>query len=268
MKDFINNKLSPDTAERYMVWFFAGSDNSEDKFNIFTGSYLKLMKQILGDNFDLVRGIYFKSPMLNTIWALNNAQRPFEKPGYDRITTTAFNQIITPIQYSDTQLVLTSSSSGSIVAAQTACFLAKKNKNNTFFMKPFHLVLGSSLISKRSELFRQLEQYQKDGAIGTMILDELLDEGDNIAGIGGVTRHEAYRNAFGIMLPHFSKKFNGPSFLNTDPEKGHLHRRRSQTIQKALDFIDVILIKNKLAGEEYKERATTIIENKKLKKSI
>ena len=71
---------------------------------------------------------------------------------------------------------------------------------------------------------------------------------------------EAFRNAFGLMLPFLSVKFRRPSFLNTNRETGHIHRRRSQTIQKAIDYINIILIKNKLAGVYYMEKALEVIK--------
>jgi hypothetical protein len=63
------------------------------------------------------------------------------------------------------------------------------------------------------------------------------------------------------MFPIFSGKFKGPSFLNTDPETGHIHRRRSKTVQKAIDYINIILIKNKLAGEYYRGIAQIVLRN-------
>jgi hypothetical protein len=48
--------------------------------------------------------------------------------------------------------------------------------------------------------------------------------------------------------------------MNTHPEKGHLHRRRSKTVQKAIDYIDVILIKNRLAGNHYMEKAVAVVK--------
>jgi hypothetical protein len=56
-------------------------------------------------------------------------------------------------------------------------------------------------------------------------------------------------------------KYNGPSFLNTNPDTGHIHRRRSQTVLKAIDYINIILIKNKLAGEHYSDVAKLTLEN-------
>jgi hypothetical protein len=216
---------------------------------------------ILNDDFGFIKGIYYKSPMMNVIWALNNAQKPIAKPENEKIFMAAFRQIIEAGLSPETQLVLTSSSSGSIVAAQTACFLAQKNRNNVYFRKPFHLVLGASMLSSRSDLYKKLIQYQKEGTIGTILHDEVQDEGDTSIGVGGTTRMEAYGSAFGLMFPFFSRKFRGPSFLNTNPQTGHIHRRRSKTVQKAIDYIDIILIKHRLAGDYYKGIAAAVLKN-------
>jgi hypothetical protein len=255
-----------DIKEKYKIWFFAGGETRDDRFNIFTGAFIRLMKKILSDDFDFIKGIYYKSPIMNVIWALNNAQKPIINPGDQRFTIAAFRQIINSGLSPETQLVITSSSSGSIVAAQTACYLAEMNRNKIYFNKPFHLVLGASMISTESDLYNQLIHYQKKGRIGTIIHDEIQDEGDNSRGVGGLSRSEAYGNAFGIIFPLLSKKFHGPSFLNTHPEKGHIHRKRSKTVQKAIDYIDLILIKHKLAGNNYMQKAISTLkeENKEL----
>jgi hypothetical protein len=242
-----------------MVWFFAGGEAGNNKFNLFTGSFIRLMKEILHDEFDLIKGTYFKSPMLCVIWALNNAQKPMAYPGKERFIKTALSQVMEKIT-PETQLVLVSSSYGSVVAAQFACFLAELNSVNKFLSKPFHIALGSSIVSKESELYKRIEDLNKEGKIGKLIYDDLQDPGDSSTGVCGRTRSEAWINAFGIIMPWFSKKFSGPSFLNTNSATGHLHRRRSKTLQKALDFIDVMLIKNNLAGDFYNRRAKLVIE--------
>lgn len=246
---------------KYKVWFFGGGETRDNKFNVFTGSYIHLMKKILKDDFEFIKGIYFKYPMMNVLWALNNSQRPIANHDDNKIFMTAFSQIVDAGLSPETQLIITSSSSGSVVAAQTACYLAQKNTNNIYFRKPFHLVLGASMISSESALYKQLLQYQKGGIIGVILHDEVQDEGDSSAGVGGTSRLEAYRNAFGLIIPSLSRKFSGPSFLNTNPRTGHIHRRRSQTVQKAIDYIDIILIRNKLAGEYYKALAETTLRN-------
>jgi hypothetical protein len=263
MKDD-NHHNNIDIKDKYMIWFFAGGETRDNRFNVFTGSFIRLMKQIFENNFDFIRGIYFKSPMMNVIWALNHAQRPLVHPENNRITKAAFGQIIDTDFLNDNQLVITSSSSGSVIAAQTACYLARQNRNKIYLKNPFHLVLGASMISKNSELYRQLIQYKEEGTIGTIIFDEVQDEDDNSAGIGGSSRREAFSNAFGLMFPFFSGKFKRPSFLNTNPETGHIHRRRSQTVQKSIDYINVILIKHKLAGDHFMEKAVTVINSESI----
>jgi hypothetical protein len=49
--------------------------------------------------------------------------------------------------------------------------------------------------------------------------------------------------------------------LNTHHEKGHLHRRRSMTLQKAIDYVNIILIKHKLAGEFYSQQAELTVKD-------
>jgi hypothetical protein len=252
--------MTSETKNKYKVLFFAGGETHDNKFNIFTGSFIKLMRQILEDDFEFIRGIYYKSAMMNVIWALNNAQKPIEEPENHKVTLAAFRQIISAGLSPETQVIITSSSSGTIVAAQTACYLALKNRNNIYFHKPFHLVLGASMLSSESDLFKQLLHYQKEGTIGTIIHDEIQDADDNSAGVGGKTKREAYSNAFGLMIPLLSKKYSGPSFLNAHPLKGHIHRKRSKTVQKALDYIDIILVRHKLAGDHYKIKAESVIK--------
>jgi hypothetical protein len=66
------------------------------------------------------------------------------------------------------------------------------------------------------------------------------------------------------MFPFFSKKFSGPSFLNTHPVKGHLQRRRSKRVRKAFDFVDVLLTKHKLAGDYCFEKARIVIREENI----
>ena len=246
--------------DKYKVWFFAGAETRDNKFNTFTGSFIKLMKEILGEDFDYIRGVFYNTNIMNVIWALNNAQKPVKEPGSNRITSSSLRQIISNGYDRDSQLIITSSSSGSIVAAQTACYLAEENRQQRYFSKPFHLVLGASMVNHKSALFKRLLHYQEDGLIGTIIHDEIQDKDDNAYGVGGITRFEAYRNALGISFPFMSARYKGPSFLNTHPENGHIHRKRSMTVQKALDYIDIILIRYRLAGDRHSGKAAATIK--------
>ena len=83
-----------DINEKYKVWFFAGGETRDDKFNVFTGSYIRLMKKILQNDFEFIKGIYFKYPMMNVLWALNNSQKPIAGHDDNKIFMTAFSQIL------------------------------------------------------------------------------------------------------------------------------------------------------------------------------
>lgn len=251
---------SDSNENNYKVWFIAGAETRDDRFNTFTGSFIGLMKEILDEDFDYIKGVFYSSNLLNVIWALNNAQRPISDPMNNRIISAAFRQIYSNGYDRDSQVIITSSSSGSIVAAQLAYHLATENRNKDYFTRPFHLILGASMIANESELYRKLLHYQKEGIIGTILHDEIQDVDDNTRGIGGVTRMEAYRNALGVAFPIFTRRYKRPSFLNTHPENGHIHRKRSMTVQKALDYIDIILIKYKLAGLQNSEKAIALLE--------
>lgn len=245
--------------QKYKVVFFAGGETRDNLFNIFTGSFIKFLSQIFEENFNLVKGIYLRFPMLNVIWALNNAQKPIEKPELNKITSAAFKQLVFEKDKSSEILILLSSSSGGIVAAQTACYLARENSKNKYYLYPFHVAIGTSLISKKSELYLKLLEYQNKGIIGKIVFDDLHDQEDSVNGVGGESRGEAWSNAFGLVFPGLSKRFNGPSFLNTNHENGHFHRIRSQTVEKARDFIEVIFVKNRLAGTRYCEKASAVL---------
>ncbi len=250
--------------DRIKVWFFAGGEAGTEKLNAFTGSYIRLMKEILSDDFDVIKDIYFRMPMMNVISALNHSQKPLEHPLENKLVKKAWTQITGDVSSVNLKLVLTSSSSGSVIAAQTACYLAEQNSRNRGSSMPFDLALGASMISTDSDLFLKLADYQRKGLIGSIVYNDLQDEDDNITGIGGRSKIEAYTNAFELILPVFSKKFNRPSFLNTHHEKGHVHRKRSKTLQKAIDFIDVLLVKHKLAGNGYAEKAAKAIQELKV----
>ena len=245
----------------YKIYFFAGAETGKNRFNVFTGSFIKLMTEIFHDDFVLINEINFRWPVMNVFWALNNAQKPVSKPENNIIINSALRQITGALLSPGTQIVIISSSSGSVMAAQVACLLAQKNTSLEYCEKPFHLVLGASMISPESDLFRQLNKYQKEGAIGVILHDEIQDIGDSSAGVGGLSRGEAYSNAFGLMFPFLSRKFKRPSFLNTDPIRGHIHRKRSKTVQKAIDYVRIILIDHILAGEFYKEKAITALKD-------
>lgn len=225
---------------RNRFFFFAGGDYQSGNPNAFTSNFIRHLEEALGHRFSVIKGIYHPRPIRNVLWAIIRAQEPVRQPGSDRILSTSFNQIRHDEAVSQSQLVIVSSSYGSVVAAQVACMLAEEHSARPFLHKPFHLALGASMVSKESGLYRRLVHHQQQGIIDKLIYDELQDEGDNSTGIGGRTWMEACLNGLGICFPAFTRKYRGPSFLNNHPQKGHLHRVRAQSVQKAHDFRKVI----------------------------
>ena len=111
-------------------------------------------------------------PLQRIKWRIKwtyNSQKTFSNPENENIIKAAFRQITGNESLSESQLVIISSSTGSVVAAQTACYLAQKNLDKQYLTKPFHLVLGASMISSKSELHKTLLYYQQQGQIGVIM---------------------------------------------------------------------------------------------------
>jgi hypothetical protein len=244
----------------HRFFFFAGGDYNGGQGNTFTSNFIRYLAEVIGHRFSVIEGIYHHRPVMNVIWALNRAQEPLKAPLQNQIIASSVNQILTCPQTHGSKLTLVSSSYGSVVAAQTACHLAEVHLEEKRLTHPFNLALGASMVHEQSGLLRKLEYYQQQGVIDKILLSELHDDGDNSNGLGGRTRFEAYSNGLGICFPILSRKFSGPSFLNNDPVHGHLHRVRAQSIQKAKDFIQTILIDHELGGKENKAKAELLLE--------
>jgi hypothetical protein len=243
----------------HRFFFFAGGDYRSEGANAFTGNFIRYLSEIMGTRFSVIRGIYRSTPLANVIWALNRAQAPEKRPLHNQVLRSSLGQITSDPNISTSRVTLISSSYGSVVAAQAACCLAEKQINEGILSGAFNLALGASMVSKKSALYRKLLWYQEKGIIGTIIYDELQDEGDNSNGLGGETRLEAFANGIGICFPFLTFKYQGPSFLNTNPVSGHLHRVRAQSVQKALDFLQVILVDYELGGVEARVQASALL---------
>ncbi len=245
----------------HRFFFFAGGDFKEGQGNAFTANFIHYLKEVLGHQFSIIEGIYHPMPVMNVIWALSRAQEPHKFPLQNRIISRSVDQILSCLQTPDIKLTLVSSSYGSVVAAQAACHLAEYQMASKKLSHPFNLALGASMVSEQSDLYKKLKNYQDIGLIDNILLKELHDEGDNSNGIGGRTRMEAYSNGLGICFPFLTRKFKGPSFLNTHPVDGHIHRVRSHSIQKAKDFIQTILIDHELGGKENRVKAEALLKS-------
>lgn len=198
------------------------------------------MSERYGEDFRIIQDIYSRYPFLNVVWALTHAQRPVYRAFKNRILTASCKQVLSVAPEENRSIYIVSSSYGSVVAAQTACCLAARIESGIFEPHPLHVALGASMVSKKSKLFKRLSDFHNKGIISNLVYDPLQDEGDNSTGIGGTTRIGAYLRGLGICFPFLSVTYKSPSFLNQHPQKGHLHRKRSQSEEKAVDFMRVM----------------------------
>ncbi len=252
------------------IWFFAGGTFANGRINLFTRSFIGNMTERYGERFGVVEGIYHPWSFFNVLWALTWAQRPFRRPFSRPYMTRALEQITANSRDFDQSgkgeksgVILVGSSYGSVVAAQFGCFLASLISRSTI-MNPagssipqqvrakadflnrgtlpqsFSLVLGTTVLSERSDLFLKLLAFQKQGIIREIVYHRLQDEGDNAAGLAGRSRVTAYLKALGIVFPWVTFRYRPPSFLNQHPVKGHIHQRRANSKEKAEDFMKEI----------------------------
>jgi hypothetical protein len=80
-------------SDKYKVYFFAGGETRDERFNIFTGSFIRLMTKIMKEDLKFIKGTYFRYLIMNVIWALNNAQRPIANQKNKEVFMTAFRHI-------------------------------------------------------------------------------------------------------------------------------------------------------------------------------
>jgi len=227
------------------IWFFAGGTFANGRTNAFTATFIGEAANQYGDRFRVVEGIYHKWSFFNVLWALTWAQRPFRHPERRKYMQKAIKQISFDGETLDssnlsTHAIMIASSYGSVVAAQFGVFLGQMIRNKKTGLKTFDLLLGTTVLSPESDLFKQLVQLRSEGIIRKLLYHEMQDEGDNAAGLAGRNRLTAYLKALGIVFPWLTIRYSGPSFLNQHPQKGHIHQRRAHSTEKAMDFLRVL----------------------------
>jgi len=255
------------TSEHPRIWFFAGGTFANGRVNLFTRTFMDGMKKTYGDGFRVVEGIYHPWSFFNVLWALTWAQRPFRRPSHRPCMKRALQQLAGKPPSSDKAVtsirpaaILVGSSYGSVVAAQFGCYLASliaesrcTSQQNTLAGTSINrqsatghssslpssliLLLGTTVLSVRSDLYLELEKYRQQGIIREIIYERLQDEGDNAAGLAGRSRVTAYMKALGIVFPWVTFRYKPPSFLNQHPVRGHIHQRRAHSREKADHFM-------------------------------
>lgn len=173
----------------------------------------------------------------------------------------AFERILADTNQQADQINIVSSSFGTVLASQLAIKLARFYEDKPA-QPEINLILGASMLEKDSKLFQELIKFQQEGSIVCIIHDELQDEGDNVNGMCGKSRLQAFANAFKIACVFGGNYLGQPSILNNHPNKGHIHLQRAQSVQKGKDFVEVSLIDYELGGPRIRERALEIMSQR------
>jgi len=256
----MDSLLRLEEIHRHVVWYVPGANiGARGDTNLFTRTFCHEMRDIMGPKFMSVRCMNNPYSSGNVLWALWKGQYPLKWPGRDRRIRNSFRFLGIDSLVRTSHITLISSSFGSVLAAQLALYMVNNRAQLELGPEPVDLVFGSSMLSKESRLFRQLELMQSRNEIGIIIYDELQYPGDNVTAICGKTRFHAITEVFRIAFPITGTYKGQPSIFNRDPVEGHIHRIRESSTDKVLEYITASLIDHELAGPYFKARTLTYI---------
>lgn len=262
----LGNPYNPDISAqpdfRIHSFFFipGGAYHGRNSPNAFTRTYCETMHELLGEDFTIIDEPLSKSSISNVAWALSRGQKPMRNPGKNTKTVIAFRKIMDSLHEETTDINIVSSSFGTALTAQVGIMLADFFSNEGMKRPDINLVMGASMVSKESKLFCRLEELRNEGALTTVIYDELQDPGDNVTGMCGKSRVGAYARGLRMSFVIFGRYKGQPSILNNNPKTGHLHLQRAQSEEKAKKFLEVTLIEYALAGQDIKEKAMEMLK--------
>jgi hypothetical protein len=166
--------------------------------------------------------------------------------------TAAINQIKGSSEDSIKNVTLVSSSSGSVVAAQAAFLLAKNRE--TYGLGKIHLLLGYSPINKGSKLYQFLQHEMKSGNIASIIYDDLQGPGDNVTGMAGSTRIEAFSQSLRILFSLNPDSDFWPPLIHANTLHGHPHHVSAATREKAYVYVNTIFRDRNLSDRLAQEK--------------
>ena len=246
--EVLNEELYQLEEPRPYYYYFAGAGYGSGKENnLFTRTFIDTMESIEEINFRVVEGIYFNTLAHNSTWAIFHAQKPLRQGDKHKFMEAALNQICGKPDESPKNVILISSSSGSVVAAQAALLLASNRE--AYGLGEIHLVLGYSPIHTASKLYHSLQLEMEKGNIASIIYDDLQGADDNITGIAGRTRSEAFARSVKVLFPIIPDKFFWPSLINANTEHGHPHHVSAATREKAYRYVNTIFNDGYLADK-------------------
>jgi hypothetical protein len=263
------NVSAQEDVKVYSFFFMPGGGyHGKHSPNAFTRTYCGFMKDLFGYDITIVDKPVSKASKSNIVWALNSWQKPMRKPERNKKTVIACRSIIDALHDETTDITIVSSSFGTVLAAQVGIMLADYLINTGKERPDVNLVMGASMVSKESKLYCKLGELRNEGKINRIIYDELQDPGDSATGICGKSRMGAYARGLRMSFVIFGKYKGQPSILNNNPNTGHLHLKRAQSVEKAENFLKVTLVEYGLAGQEIKEKAVEMLKKQEFEDTI
>lgn len=226
--------------------------------NIFSTTMCSYLCGLLEEDFKVIQEPLSKNSFSNVCWALYYGQYPIRNPERNHKVVVAFNRILSDTLNQPDEITIISSSFGTVLASQLVLQVFRHYQYQPSQPK-VNLILGASMVCRESPLFRELLKLREEGFISLIVYDELQDEGDNVTGMCGKTRVEAFANALKITFVLDRNHRGQPSILHSHPTKGHIHWKRAQSVKKGRDFVRVILIDHELAGPNVRERAREVL---------
>lgn len=246
------------------VYFFpgAGYDDNAEKQKAFTRTFISLMSQLLPDNFEVIEEAHEdRNVGQNVAWAVSNSSMPIKNINKNDVLRNSVDAISNDFKDAvpGEPLNIVGSSYGSVVAAQTALYIAQ-NKDKLGISKETQIsvTLISSPVNQDSKLYEELT---KAGV--KIIYKEVQDPNDNVTGLGGTNPIEAWQNALNIALEE------DPSILSSQ----HTHNQRADDPTKAYNAVQTMLstyqlepavnsseVQNQIVLDETKSQNNTLIE--------
>lgn len=260
----VSGFITENLVENHQVFYFfpGGGYYGRHSPNTFTYTFCCYMEALLENEFVVVTEPISRITAGNVVWALWYGQKPLSQPQKNKKARLAFERIMSEPHPKNGQIIIISSSYGTTLAAQTAIAVADYYRQAGLEPPKINLFFGASMISKKSKLFRKLEELRAEGVIGLIVYDELQDVGDNVTGMCGNSKLGAFLKAF-EMAWVFVENYQGqPSILNNHPYHGHIHHQRAQSIDKGKEFVSVILIDYEMSGPKIRERATEVVSQR------
>lgn len=253
--------ITDNLAEHPQVFYFfpGGGYYGRHSPNAFTHTFCSYMEALLENDFVVVTEPISRITAINVAWALWYGQKPLSRPQKNKKTRLAFERIMSEPHPKSGQINIIASSYGTTLAAQMAIAVADHYSNAGLEQPEINLIFGASMISKKSKLFRKLDELRAEGVIGLIVYDELQDHGDNVTGMCGSSRPQGIMNAWNIAFVMGGNYKGQPSILNNHPFEGHIHLQRAQSAEKGKDFVRIILVDYALAGPHIRNNTIKVL---------